>query len=267
MKFAALMAVAAAALSPDASQHPGPLSGTWVADLATQQSLPTDVYLVRDGIYSCESCTPPRRFPADGRLRVVDGDPGVSETVRVVDPRTISTHIVRPDMVRTTRMRVSRDGQSALYVSIDRRPGISGPLRTEYEARRAAPAPAGAHAASGTWQGVRYISVPIQLRTTTLTDSGDRLSYRSGSGFSYMAGFDGAPVPVVGPYDGSISVSVRRLDSRRIVETRRRNGEDVQVRTYTLAPDGRSMDIATTDLTTNSTFRITARRRPSARGR
>jgi hypothetical protein len=267
MIFVALMAIAASGLSLVDSPRTSPLSGTWVADLDTQQGLPTDVYLVRDGIYSCESCEPPRRYPSDGRPHLVSRDPVVSESVRIVDAWTISTHIVQPDLVRTTRMRVSRDGRSALYVSIDRRRGIRGPLRTEYEARRTAPAPAGAHAVSGTWQGVRYVSVPIQLRTTILNDSGDRLSYRSGSGFSYTAAFDGAFAPVAGPYDGSITVSVRRLDANRLVETRRRNGQDVQRRTYTVAPDGRSMEIATTDVAANSTFRITARRQQSARAR
>lgn len=265
MRLAALTAawLLLASASPPAST----MSGTWIADLDTQQGLPTDVYLVRDGIYACESCVPPRRYPADGRLRRVTDDPAVSEAVRIVDRRTISTHIEQADLVRTTRMRVSADAQSATYVSIDRRPGIRGPLRTEYVARRVAPAPPGAHVVSGSWQGVRYVSVPVQLRTTILCDLGERLRYRSGSGFSYTAAFGGAFVPLAGPYDGSISVSLERPDAHRIVERRRRHGADVQVRTYTASPDGRSIEIATTDLATNSTFRVTARRQAGARRR
>jgi hypothetical protein len=256
------VSLAAAAPASAAPTPPGdPLTGTWVADLSSQQGLPTDIYLVREGTYSCESCTPPRRYPADGRLRPVEGSPGVSEAATIVDSRTLSTRIVQPGLDRLTRMKVARDGRTATYVSIDRRRGIEGPLRTEYLARRAAPAPAGAHAASGTWQGVRYVSVPIQLLTTVLNDEGDRLSYRTGTGYSYSAPYGGGFVPIQGPYDGGLSVSVRRDGPNRVVETRRKGGADLQQRTYTLSSDGRRLEIATTDLASGNTFRVTARRR------
>ena len=253
--------LAAALLSATASPQRNPLTGTWVADLDSQQGLPTDVYLIRDGTYSCESCAPPRNYPADGRLRPVASSPAVAEAATIVDSRTLSTRIVQPDLTRTTTMRIARDGQTATYVSIDRRVGIQGTLRTEYLARRTASGPAGSHAASGTWQGIRYVSVQVQLRTTVLIDGGDQLSYRSGTGFSYTASFGEEFVPISGPYDGSISVSVRRLDPYRLVETRRRGSDNIQVRTYTVARDGRSMEIATTNLASNTTFRVTARRR------
>jgi hypothetical protein len=232
-----------------------------VADLSSQQGLPTDIYLVRDGSYACESCTPPRRYPADGRLRPVPGSPGVSEAATIVDSRTLSTRVVQPDLDRLTRMKVARDGRTATDVSIDRRQGIEGPLRTEYLARRTAPAPAGAHAASGTWKGVRYVSVPVQLRTTILTDGSDRLSYRTGTGYSYSAPYGGGFVPIRGPNDGSVSVSVQRDGPNRVIETRRQGGSDVQRRTYTVSGDGRQLEIATTNLATGTTFRVTARRR------
>jgi hypothetical protein len=260
-KAAALAAAAAALVSAAPRKPEGPLTGTWVADLGAQQGLPTDVYLVQGGTYSCESCVPRRRYPADGRLRPVSDSPRILESAAIVDSRTLSTRIVQSDLDRTTRMRVARDGRTATYVSIDRRRGIEGPLRTEYLASRAAPAPAGAHAVSGSWRGVRYVSVPVQLRTTILGDGAAGLSYRTGAGFSYEAPYTGAFVPIRGPYDGSLSVSVRRLGARRVVETRRRGASDVQRRSYTVAPDGRTLEIATTDLATGVTFRITARKR------
>jgi hypothetical protein len=262
---AALLAAAALIAAGQAGAG-SPITGNWVADLDSQQGLPTDVYLVRDGTYSCESCTPPRRYPADGRLRPVAGNPAVSEAATIVDSRTLATRTVQPDLDRVTRMKVARDGQSATYVSIDRRPGIKDPLRTEYLARRTAPAPAGAHAASGTWQGVRYVSVPVQLRTTILTDDGERLSYRTGTGYSYSAAYGRGFVPIRGPYDGSLSVSVRRDGPNRVVEIRRQGGSDVQRRTYTVSSEGR-LEIATTNLATGNTFRVTARRRAKSRHR
>ncbi|HEX8307743.1 MAG TPA: hypothetical protein VF645_04920 [Allosphingosinicella sp.] len=261
MKLASLVAAAAALVSAAPDSGASPLTGTWVADLGSQQGLPTDVYVVSGGTYSCDSCQPRRRYPADGRLRSVPGAPGTSESVAIVDSRTISTHIVQPGLVRTTRMRVSSDGRTARYVSIDRRTGIKGPLRTEYVAQRTASGPAGAHAVSGTWRGVRYASVPVALRTTILSDGGDGLGYRTGTGYSYDARYGGGFVPILGPYDGGLSVSVRKVDPYRVVETRRRGSVDVQLRTYTVARDGRRMEIATTDAATGATFKVTARRR------
>ncbi|HEY0012761.1 MAG TPA: hypothetical protein VGB79_07900 [Allosphingosinicella sp.] len=258
MLTASLFATLAALLPGEVPAQGSAFSGTWIADLTSQQGLPTDVYSLRGGTYSCRSCVPVRDYPADGRVRAVAGS--VSEAVTILDSRTISTLIVQPEVTRTTTMRVAADGRSATYVSIDWRRGIREPLRTVYLARRTAEGPAGAHAVSGTWRGIRYVAVPVQLRTTTLIESGTGLSYRTGSGYFYTAAYEGPSVPIGGPYDGSISVSVRRDSANRLVETRRRGGNEVEVRTYTLAPDGRSMEIATTNLATNATFRITARR-------
>jgi hypothetical protein len=258
MPRTALPAALTVLLAGAAQAQGSGLSGTWIADLSSQQGLPTDVYSLQDGIYRCRSCTPAREFAADGRVHRVAEN--VTEAVTILDGRTIATMIVQPEVTRTTTMRVASDGRTATYVSVDWRRGVQGPLRTVYLARRVADGPAGSHAVSGSWRGIRYVSVPIQLRTTTLTDSGSKLGYRTGTGFFYEARVDGPPVPVRGPYDGSISVSVRRDSAGRLVETRRRGGSDIEVRTYTLAPGGRSLEIATTNLATNATFLITARR-------
>lgn len=248
-----LLATAASLLQAPA---PSPFTGTWIADLDTQQGLPTDIYVLRRGTYACESCTPPRHYPADGRMRPVSGAPGTSESVRIMDPRTILTRIVQPGLVRATRMRVASDSRTATYVSTDHRTGINGTLRTVYIARRTARGPAGAHAVSGTWQGLRYVEVPLQLRTTYLSVEGARLDYRTAAGYAFSAPFDGTPAPLTGPYDGGITVSLRRIDARHLVETRRQNGAEIQVRTLTLSPDERELEIATTDLESRRTFRI-----------
>ena len=254
-----------AALTPAAAAAPAasPFDGRWVADLDTQTGLATDLYLVADGRYRCDSCSPPRAYRADGRPHPVPGDDQVAwESVRIAGPRTIVTHIEGATLSRTTTMTVSPDGLTATYTSNDRRPGVKGPLRTVYVARRTAPAPAGAHAVSGAWQGLRYVTVPEQQRTMMLRVEGDRFVYRHALGYSFTARFGGGFVPVGGPYKVPVFASVRRLDGRTIEETRRSNGSITMVRTYTLSPDGRSLDVAVTDPATGHTFRATSRRRP-----
>lgn len=238
-----------------------PFDGDWVADLDTQSGLATDMYLVRDGHYTCTSCEPPRSYPADGRPHSIPGDPDVtSEAVTITGPRTIVTHIVGVPLDRSTTMTVAPDNQTATYISIDHRPGIKAELRTEYLARRTAPAPAGAHPVSGTWQGVRYVAVPELVRTTTLRLSGDQFSYSTPLGTSFTARLGGDYARVRTAHAGGVMVAVRRAGTRQIVERVKRDGNLVAVRTFTITPDGRSMEIATTDPSKGITFRATSRR-------
>lgn len=239
-----------------------PFDGRWVSDLDTQSGLPTDVYLVRDGIYRCDSCEPKRDYPADGRPHPVPGDPQVLwESVTVAGPRTIVTRIEDPTRSRVTTMTVAPDGRTATYVTHDRRPGVKGPLRTVYIARRTAPAPPGAHPVSGTWQGIRYVTAPEQARTTELHDDGRRLTYRHPFGYTFTAEFGGGFVQVRGPYKTPVFASVRRLGPRTIEETRQSGGKVTFVRTYTLSRDGRTLEIAGTETATGQTFRIHAHRK------
>jgi len=252
-----------AGLASSAAARPAasPFDGRWVSDLDTQAGLPTDVYRVADGVYRCDSCSPPRTYPADGRPHAVAGDDQVRwESVRIAGPRAIVTHIEGPTLSRTVTMTVAADDRAATYVATDRRPGVRGPLRTVYIARRTAPAPVGAHAVSGTWQGVRYVAVPEQARTIVLHLDGDRFVYRHALGYAFTARLAGGFVPVRGPYKVPVFAAVRRVGARTVEETRKSNGRITTVRTYTLSPDGRALEIATTDAATGRTFRATSRR-------
>jgi hypothetical protein len=257
---AILLLAAIGANAPAAARSP--FDGRWVAELDTQAGLATDVYLVTNGTYRCDSCRPPRAYPADGRPHSVAGATDIiSEAVTISGPRTIVTRIESPTLHRVTTMTVAADDATATYVSDDRRPGVRGPLHSVYLARRAAPAPAGAHPVSGSWQGVRYVSVPEQVRTTELHVDGNRLTYRHPLGYSFSAVFGGGFVPVRGPYRTPVFAAVRRLGARTIEETRRSGDKIVLVRTYTLATDGRSLTIASTEPGAGQTFRITAHRK------
>lgn len=238
----------------------GPFDGRWVADLDTQSGLSSDIYLVRDGRYTCRSCEPPRDYAADGRAHPVPHDPDVTwESVKITGPRTIVTHIVGPPLDRVTTMTVAPDGRTATYVSIDHRPGIGEALRTVYLARRTSPAPAGAHPVSGTWQGIRYVEVPALVRTTVLRVDGDRFRYSTALGTSFTARLGGGYVHVRG--GSSYLAAVRRKGQRRIEQRIREGGHLVAIRTFTVSPDGLSLEVATTDPGKGITFRAVSRRR------
>lgn len=99
-----------------------PFDGLWVADLKMQMGQAGfDNYVIKNGNYTCESCRPPRNYPADGRMRSIPGDVSVlSEGVSIAGSRTIVTRIVDHEMTRVTRMTVSPNGKTATYVSLDK---------------------------------------------------------------------------------------------------------------------------------------------------
>jgi hypothetical protein len=256
-----LLAVVATSTPLIAAAHPS-FSGRWVADLSTEK-LPEhpDVYIVAKGHYECRSCSPPRSYPADGKPHAIPGDEDVqSESVTVLSSRSIRTRIVSPSLVRETTMTASADDRTAMYVSLDHRPRINGILRTRYLARRVAPAPPGANRVSGSWQGVAYLEVPKQVRTINLQLVGKRLSYRTPAGFSYSATVGGAPALVHGPFVGSITASIGRVDARTLVETRKRGGALLFERTYRLSRKGRALEISTKDASNGTTFTATYHR-------
>lgn len=244
--------------------HAAPtLTGKWVADLDTQDATETiDIYAVANGQYRCRSCTPPRSYAADGQPHPVPGDADViSESVAVVSPRSIITRIVSPTRVRETTMTVAPDDLTATYVSIDHRTDLPGELRTEYLARRIAPAPAGANQVSGSWRGVKYVSVPEIIRTVELVDDGRKLIYREPGGFHFTSNYDGPPTEVEHGKGMISRVRVQRTGDRSVKEIWLHGSKITEVRTYALSADGRSLEIATTDALTGVTFRGTSRRR------
>lgn len=240
--------------------------GLWVEDLKAEMGQAGfDDYLVANGVYKCSSCRPPRRYPADGKMRSVPGDVSViSESVRIAGPRTMVTRIVDHEMTRETTMTVARDGKTATYVSLDKWPGRPKLLKTEYLAKRTAPAPPGAHRVSGSWLGVRYLEVPEEYRSVELREDNGEFSRRNFRRGRYTAKIGGAPVPVLDYGQGKFQATVRAPDARTRVETILLNGKPVFERTYSLSADGQSLVTRARSLDDNSVFIGTSHRKSDA---
>ena len=103
------------ALTPTAAWAESPFTGKWKLDLRAVQ-LPSKpvVYLLKDGIYHCESCTPVMEVKADGASHPLSGSPYYDHAmIRVVDAHTVEG--VRMKDGRTTgklRDTVSADGKT-----------------------------------------------------------------------------------------------------------------------------------------------------------
>lgn len=78
-------------LMPAATIAQDAINGTWKIDLGNAQ-LPKkpDVYVLKDGMYSCKTCVPPFEVKADGQDQKVTGHPYFDTVaVKVVDDRTV----------------------------------------------------------------------------------------------------------------------------------------------------------------------------------
>ena len=91
MKRVAIAAslVFAFAAAPAFAQSP--FDGTWKEDLSTYKAPEKpDVFAVRNGVYTCDTCVPRVEVPADKADHAVTGHPYYDQiAVRVVDDRTI----------------------------------------------------------------------------------------------------------------------------------------------------------------------------------
>jgi hypothetical protein len=256
--FATAMAIAGSS-----THAKSPFDGHWVEDLQTQAGdAGFDKYVVAHGIYKCESCYPPRTYPADGKMRPVPGDASViSEGVTIAGPRTIVTRIVDHEMARETTMTVARDGRTATYVSLDQWPGRLNRLRTVYVAERTSPAPAGADAVSGSWRGLRYVEVPEEYRSADLKEANGQFTRSNFRHGHYKAKIGGNAASVTGDGKDIYKAVVRAPDAYTRTETILLNGKALVERTYRLSADGESMTTTARDPQDGSAYVATSRRK------
>jgi hypothetical protein len=157
-------------------------------------------------------------------------------------------------------MTVAPNDQTATYVSLDKWPGRSKRLRTEYVAKRVAPAPAGAHAVSGSWLGVRYVEVPVEYRSVDLKEANGQFTRSNFRHGHYTAKIGGPAAPVTGDGKDIYEALLRAPDARTRIETILLNGKPLVERTYRLSADRKSMVTTVRDPKEAAEFSTTSHR-------
>jgi hypothetical protein len=171
------------------------------------------------------------------------------------------THIVDHEMTRETTMTVAPDNRTAFYVSLDKWPSYPKRLRTEYLAKRVAPAPPGAHLVSGRWLGLRYLQGPEEYRSNDFKEENGfftRSNFRHGH---YTAKIGGPAAPVTGDGKNIFIAVVRAPEPRARIETISLRGKPLIERTYRLLVDGKSMLTTVRDPEDGSVYKITSHRK------
>jgi len=195
-------------------------------------------------MYECSSCVPPLNVKADGTDQAVTGHDYYDHvSVKVLSPTSVETTIKKAGkVISTSTDTVSADGSKLAgkftYYSGEK------PVTGGYAEKRTAPAAAGAHAISGSWQTER-VDMSELMRTVKYesTQNGLKMTW---NGMTTDAKFDGKGYPTVGD-PGNTMVTLKKINDNQIEETDRRNGKVFDVISYTVAADGKSISVVDDD--------------------
>lgn len=243
------LAFVLALLSPGMLHGQSAFTGTWRWNLQNQQvSGKRETYLLKDGVYRCDSCVPKFEVKADGQDHERKGSP-YSDTIslHVVDDHTIAGITKKSGKVVGTRKdTVSPDGKTLTieWTSVSEN-GTEGEGKSTLT--RVAPAPEGAHIVSGSWGSERLENASENEITITFSATDDGLNMGTPLGESYTANFDGKDYPFKGD-PGITSIALKKVDNNTIEETDKREGKAVYIKRMTVSSDGRTMTFEVHDL-------------------
>lgn len=233
--------------------------GTWEMKMNTLHfSGPPEEYLIEKGMYHCISCVPPVDVKADGEDQKVGGHESFYDTiaVQIVDAYTVKFSFRKNGKPAATSIEtVSTDNKTMTEDFSNSTEG--DPVVGRATFTRVGHLRAGAHALSGEWQmdTVHNSTSTGTLTTFESTDGGLKIS----DGIqTFAAKFDGIDYPI--GRSGHATISLKLVDEYTIEETDKRDGMLVTVARMTVAKDGKSMKVESTDKQRGTTMSYTAER-------
>jgi len=244
MKSPVFLAGAMLLACAGASLAQSPFDGTWKTDLSKTKydSKPFNVYIAQ-GWYHCESCTPSFAIKADGTDQPVPGQGSDTESVKIVDDKSISfVSKKNQKVVFEGTVTVSEDGKTATEKGTFYPPNSDKPSNWVDTLKRSGTLPSGVHAVSGQWLAVKESTSDEKETLNTYKTNGDELVYTGPNGVTYTAKFDGSDYPAKGSY-GYDTVSLKRLGERSFEETDKLKGKVNAVYTLTVSNDGKTMTV------------------------
>ncbi|MGY2736871.1 hypothetical protein [Sphingomonas sp. UYP23] len=237
------------------------IDGTWKADTTTAKlSTKPDIFVIKDGVYDCISCSPPYKIAADGKVHpVADRDYWDAGSVAVIDANTLQWERYRKGAsVSTTKIAVSADGNTLTFVSVSADNALGKSVTSSSRAKRVGPAPAGAHASSGSWVGINDgAQIAEENLIATMSMVGDMVTMKLGTGEHYAAKLDGPQVPFVGDKANAM-VALKRAGAG-FVETDYVGGTAIGSYTY-LPQDATTMILKAVNIKAGTTDEFTLKK-------
>jgi hypothetical protein len=241
-----------------ASAEAAAIDGTWKADLSSVQiDQKPDQLLLKDGQFSCPTCTPPIALAADGAMHAVERPYSDHMAVKADDDHNVTRTSQKAGKdTGKTKYSVSADGKTLTVSFSDSSVPNAKPVTGNYTETRVADAPAGAHAISGSWKLDKYNNVSDEGLTVSYRTDADTVHMSSPVGTSFDARLDGSEAPIKGDVAGT-TASVKKLADGSYEETDKRGGKVISVTTFKAGSDGK-MHVVSEDKLAGSTIRYTA---------
>ena len=245
MNKIAMAGLALVVLAPAPVFAESVFDGSWKVDISSAKvSKKPSVQILKGGMYSCPTCTPPVKIKADGKDQAIKGNPYYDTMAITVVGDKIVKEIDKKDgkVVAESTTTLSNDGKTATTDYTDSSATNSAPVTGKGVATRVAAGPKGSLPLSGSW---------IMSTTSTASDNGlistykvegKTFSFSTQTGQSYTAKLGGPEASFKGD-PGVTSVKVKMMGKSTIVETDKRKGKIISVLTMTVAKDGKSMKV------------------------
>ena len=218
-------------------------NGTWRPDPQTfSPTRKPDVVELANGVYDCQTCTPPYKIKADGQDQAISGNPYYDTlSVSVIDDRTVFRNAKKGGKtVIETKSFVSADRKTKTDVQImyDMAPR---PIEMTSHSLRVSAGSQGSHLISGGWR-MTDGDVSNHAEDTIFKVSGDTFSMSDKMGRSFSAKLDGTEVPYKGS-DEFTSVSLKLVDDHTIEESDKKGGKVVKISLWSVGTDGKTMHV------------------------
>jgi hypothetical protein len=234
-----------AAFLPAQAMAASPFDGTWKEDIASAkiaQAKP-DAYLLKDGSFSCKSCTPPYTIKADGSDQAVSGNPYLDTvSVNASDQHgVVITDKKNGKTIETITFKIASDGKT-INVDFNGTSDNGASYSGQGGLKRVAMGPQGSEPISGSWMRTGLTNTSDNLVTVTYRVDGDTLTMTDPTGDGFTAKMDGTEVPYKGN-PGVTTVSVKKMGARTILETDMRDGKVIETVRSTVSGGGNSMTV------------------------
>ena len=195
-----------------------------------------------NGVYDCQTCTPPYKIKADGHDQTIPGNPYYDTlSITMVDDRTV-TKIAKKagKVVAETKVIVGADGKTKTEVQTlyDIAPR---PIEMTTYSSRVSAGSQGSHLLSGAWR-MTDGDVSNHAEDTIFQATGDMLSMSDRMGRSFSAKFDGTEARYNGS-DEFNSVTLKLIDSHTIEESDKKDSKIVKISRWDVGPDGETMHV------------------------
>jgi hypothetical protein len=220
-----------------------PFDGTWKNEPSKVKRDPKPVVeYIAQGWYHCESCVPQWTVKADGTDQTVSNQEVDTMNIKEVDAKTVSVVGKKDGKVAFEQtVTVSADGKTLTVKGVGHPPNGDKPVEYTTMLKRVGTPHSDVHATSGRWMVVSG-QASENAQMTTYKVEGDELKMSRPTGESYTAKFDGNDYSVTGSY-GYDQVSLKRVNQNSFEETDKLKGKVVEVDTWTVSKDGKSLTV------------------------